>query len=101
HTTGWRSSCAKPGERQDLSDCCTHADPVHALQPPSSLCFVALTKVANSPRVTAKRPTANGLPIDTRTCESSLNRVGSFAGDPITKLPTGTTTISRNASTRD
>src|SRR5262245_25878403 len=43
--------------------------PVQETHSPSSLCFVSLTKVANSPR-TAKRPTANGLPIDTRTCAS-------------------------------
>jgi hypothetical protein len=60
-------------------------------------CPVSSTKAANSPRVTANFPTANGAAILTLCCLSLSERschFVSFAGDPIVKLPAGTTTIS-------
>src|SRR5262249_14134281 len=51
-------------------------------------------QASHSSKVTAYLPTANGSAIDTGTGSSSLNRPGSFEGEPIMKLPAGTTTIS-------
>jgi hypothetical protein len=58
----------------------------HLQQPPSILCPVAVTKAANSPRVTAKRATANGL--------AKVTATGIWSGGPMLKLPAGTTNIS-------
>src|SRR5262245_10582872 len=52
-------------------------------------------QLSHSSKVTAYLPTANAVAIDTSTCTSSLYcRSGSFRGDPIVKLPAGTTTMS-------
>src|SRR5262245_40266207 len=58
------------------------------LQPPSA------TQASHSSNVTEYFPAENGAAIVTRTSTSSLYRSGSFAGDPIMKVPAGTTTIS-------
>ena len=55
---------------------------------------VDATKPANSPRVTAKRPTANGLAMATRTWSSRGEATSSSGVAPMTKLPAGTSTIS-------
>src|SRR5262249_13450798 len=58
------------------------------LQPSSPM------QASHSSKVTAYLPAANDAGIDTRTCVSSLSRCGSFAGEPMEKLPAGATIIS-------
>ncbi len=69
------------------------ASPGRCLQPP------AATQASHSANVTSNLPTANGRSIVTLRCgPSALSRPASLAGEPIMKLPAGTTTISGQPS---
>src|SRR5262245_45489322 len=63
-------------------------------QPPA-----LITHAPHSAKVTSNLPTANGRAMVTLRCgPSASDRPGSLAGDPIMKLPAGTTTISGQTS---
>src|SRR6516225_2354702 len=66
---------------------------LYPLQPPSA------TQASHSSKVTANRPTAKGFPILTECCGPSTDVCSSsLVGDPIVKVPEGTTTISGHCS---
>ena len=102
HTTGWSSSCRKPGFRQFRPYTLFHFPLLSTLQESSARWPVARTNAANCARVTSYLPMANGRWIRTRCrglsrAASSSEmpvRVASVSVDPMVKLPAGRITIS-------